>query len=340
MPRPALRATKWTYIKRGADGSWWIERRLPTGKMFRRKCSSRSEATAILDSLAAVIADQAKPKRILLSDLCERYRAENEARKSNWRGRAREEGNLCRLMQDPPIAEISKSSVAKYQVARLAEGVSPSTVNREVSRLSRLLSLAHRDGLISTHPLHRWQRLREPTPRKRILSVEEEERLRHELDDEDWRIVQIALLSGMRKSEQFGCRVEQVDLSANLLHLPDTKDGKGRTIPIAPALRPVIVDQLAIGTRWLCPNRSRSNCLHASNFAKRVFRPALARAGIENLRWHDLRRTFASRLIALGAPMRSVQALLGHASYSTTERYAHASEASLVEAVARLSCPL
>ena len=58
-----------------------------------------------------------------------------------------------------------------------------------------------------------------------------------------------------------------------------------------------------------------------------VFVPALARAGIENLHWHDLRHTFASRLVMKGVDLRTVQELMGHKTITMTLRYSHLSPA-------------
>ena len=69
----------------------------------------------------------------------------------------------------------------------------------------------------------------------------------------------------------------------------------------------------------------------------RVFVPALREAGIENLHWHDLRHTFASRLVMKGVDLRTVQELMGHKTIAMTLRYSHLSPAHQLEAVQRLT---
>ena len=69
----------------------------------------------------------------------------------------------------------------------------------------------------------------------------------------------------------------------------------------------------------------------------RVFAPAVEAAGIENFRWHDLRHTFASRLVMAGVDLRTVQELMGHKTITMTLRYSHLSPAHKLAAVERLT---
>jgi hypothetical protein len=71
-----------------------------------------------------------------------------------------------------------------------------------------------------------------------------------------------------------------------------------------------------------------------------VFQPALFRAGINDFRWHDLRHTFASRLVMRGADLRSVQELMGHKTLTMTLRYAHLSTAHQLAVVQLLDAPI
>jgi len=69
----------------------------------------------------------------------------------------------------------------------------------------------------------------------------------------------------------------------------------------------------------------------------RVFVPALERTGIEDFHWHDLRHTFANRLVMAGVDLRTVQEVMGHKTITMTLRYAHLSETHQLDAVQRLS---
>src|SRR5215472_2264905 len=67
------------------------------------------------------------------------------------------------------------------------------------------------------------------------------------------------------------------------------------------------------------------------------FEDAVGAAELPNFRWHDLRHTFASRLVMAGVPLRAVQVLMGHKRIETTLRYAHLGETELHKAVERLT---
>ena len=92
-------------------------------------------------------------------------------------------------------------------------------------------------------------------------------------------------------------------------------------------------------SRWVFPSETDETPLDPKNFMSWVFVPALARAGIENLHWHDLRHTFASRLVMKGVDLRTVQELMGHTTITMTLRYSHLSPAHQLEAVQRLNRP-
>jgi site-specific recombinase XerC len=84
------------------------------------------------------------------------------------------------------------------------------------------------------------------------------------------------------------------------------------------------------------PERTKKTTLDPKNFVQRFLLPALKEAKIENLHWHDLRHTFANRLVVRGVDLRTVQELMGHQSMDMTLRYSHLSPQHQLEAVQRL----
>jgi site-specific recombinase XerD len=84
---------------------------------------------------------------------------------------------------------------------------------------------------------------------------------------------------------------------------------------------------------WVFPTQNGKTALNAKNFVRRVLLPALKVAGVAGFHWHDLRHTFASRLVMAGVDLRTVQELMGHQSYEMTLRYAHLAPAHTLRAV-------
>ena len=76
---------------------------------------------------------------------------------------------------------------------------------------------------------------------------------------------------------------------------------------------------------WVFPSGNLVTPMDGNNFVRRVFVPAVRKAGIRDFRWHDLRHTFASRLVMAGADLKSVQELMGHKTIAMTMKYAHLS---------------
>jgi site-specific recombinase XerD len=92
-------------------------------------------------------------------------------------------------------------------------------------------------------------------------------------------------------------------------------------------------------SEYVFPSETEDSAIDANNFRRRVFQPAVEQAGIENFRWHDLRHTFASRLVMAGVDLRTVQELMGHKTIEMTLRYSHLSPAHQLDAVKKLDAP-
>ncbi len=148
-------------------------------------------------------------------------------------------------------------------------------------------------------------------------------------------IVTIAVHTGMRKGEILGLEWERIDLSSARITLDRTKSGRPRGVPINRAVYEALIA--------LEPDASRRTGLlfrkrdaRAWGQIRTAFETALAKAGIKDFRFHDLRHTAASHLVMRGASLQEVKEILGHADLSMTLRYAHLSPAHLRSAVERL----
>lgn len=160
-----------------------------------------------------------------------------------------------------------------------------------------------------------------PIGRIRFLESSEQARLleccRGRLKD----IVLVALRTGMRRGELLGLRKSDLDFERKLICLSKTKTNSLREIPIIPEIQAVLKTHVfgKADTEYVFAKADGSRMF--SN--KTAFWMALAKAGIKNFRFHDLRHTYASDLVSAGVDIFTVSKLLGHANVKTTMIYAH-----------------
>lgn len=234
------------------------------------------------------------------------------------------------MRHDRLNAERIEETLAKLK----AGGLSNSTLNRYRSFISSVFSHAVKINLVAMNPVSRVGRYRENDSRLRWLRPEEEERIRAALrvDTHRWEF-DLALHTGMRRGEQWSLRWKDVDLERGNLTV------KGKT-----GRRHIVANETAIAALRKLHMRSGDGDLVSPDndgSAKRDWRTwlreAVKEAAVDNFHWHDLRHTFASRLVMAGVDIRTVQDLLGHKSINQTMRYAHLSADHRKQAVAKMA---
>lgn len=245
-------------------------------------------------------------------------------------------GRALRTLTAPAIAQYEK---ARMQTPAKGRGrtVSAYTVANELAVLRHLLRLAKRWGYVDAVPEITLPK--KPEGRLRYLEADELRRLldacRASRNPYLAAIVTIAVHTGMRKGEILGLEWPRVDLSTSRITLYRTKSGKPRGVPINRAVYEVLIALESDPARragLLFKKRDD----RAWGQIRRAFEGALTKAGIKEVRFHDLRHTAASHLVMRGATLQEVKELLGHADLTMTLRYAHLSPAHLRGAVERL----
>jgi len=214
-------------------------------------------------------------------------------------------------------------------------GLSNSTVNRYRSFISSVFTFALKTDRVAANPVTKVARYKENPARVRWLRPEEEEQVRKAFvaDSHEWEF-DLSLHTGMRRGEQWGLRWEKVDFQNGIL------DVKGKTGP-----RHVMANETAIAALrklQICKPLEREFVSPDNDgSAKRDWRQwleeAVDEADIKNFHWHDLRHTFASRLVMAGVDLRTVQELLGHKSIVQTMRYAHLAPSHMRTAIAKMN---
>lgn len=257
------------------------------------------------------------------------------AKQSEWRAVERV-GIACRRLQPHftgMIAErIRRADVSSYIQKRKKDGVSGSTINRELDLLSAAANFARITLEWDVQNPVTGMSLKEPEGRLRWIKKDEAERLIAEASIEKKSphladFIRLALNTGCRKNELLTLSWDRVDLVAGCIRLEgeNTKNGKRRVVPLSEVAR----DALANRARFRAEHCPESPWVFAHKNGERVkymqngFEAACYRAGIKDFRVHDLRHTCASWLVSAGVPIFEVKALLGHGSIEMTERYAH-----------------
>jgi integrase len=148
--------------------------------------------------------------------------------------------------------------------------------------------------------------------------------LRDVFEEPQWPVVAVAIHTGLRQSEQFNLRWENIDFANGIITIPRSKHGESRRVPMNDLVREVFRTRPnRLKGQYVFPSATDETPIDARNFVRRVFLPAVKKAGIDGFRWHDLRRTFASRLVMAGVDWRTVQELMGHKTVTMTLRYSH-----------------
>ncbi len=241
---------------------------------------------------------------------------------------------LVKVFGNIKLNAIDIVSIEKMQSNIIADDLSAAYANRLTAAVKRMFTKAYEWELISEDVLKRIRKvklLKGEVKRLRYLSSNEIETLISACGKEIKPIVITALNTGMRKSEILHLTWDRVDLKNRIILLDKTKNGERREIPINQTLLNTLSDIVRnIKTDYVFYN---PETLKPYCDIKKSFTGALRKAHIIDFHFHDLRHTFASRLVMSGVDLATIQKLLGHKTINMTLRYAHLSNIHLKDAV-------
>ncbi|WCG83919.1 site-specific integrase [Pectobacterium sp. A5351] len=233
--------------------------------------------------------------------------------------------------------EISSIDIAEYRDNRLSEfnartqkPISANTVRLELALLSALYNLAKVEwGTCSINPVENVRKPTVSSGRTRRLTTQEERQLTRYFKDKNpelLAIFHIALETGMRQGEILSLRWEYTDLRLGVAHLPLTKNGTSRDVPLSSKARQILC---GLGER---PHHENGYIFsYTSSGFKSAWRVALKVLAIDDLHFHDLRHEAISRFFELGTlNVMEVAAISGHKSMNMLKRYTHLRATHLV----------
>lgn len=259
--------------------------------------------------------------------------------------------HLLPMLGHKHMGAISAPDVAVFVDQMRTRGYAPGTCNRALVLLRYGFTLALRWKVagVSANPVKEIKNLRDDNKLERFLTNDQMVRLMAAVRESDsgmlQHIVLFLLYTGARKREVLDATWADVDWSRKSWRIPKTKSGKIRHIPLSAGAMQLLstlqemTEQLGgmnsvakgqLATRHIFANPQTGVPYRSFYYS---WDSARKRAGLPDLRVHDLRHSFASFLVNAGRSLYEVQELLGHADIRTTSRYAHLSRERLFAAV-------
>ena len=317
----------------------------PQSRTFQVKADAEAWARDIENKMdRGIFVDRSEAEQTTLGDLIGRFKKEfaphhyrvREDKKEAWRFQ------LARLddeLGDYSLAVLDQRLVAKFRDARLKgneerPAVGTSTVRKELYMLSKVLDFGQNECGITLPRGNPVDKIRKPTEgkaRDRRLTVEEWVKVETECKASRnvylWPAVQLAIETSSRQGELLALSWKHVDLKRKLAHLPETKNGEARSVPLSPVAIAVLAGLPRSISGKVIPLQ-RMTLYH-------VFAAALKRAGVSEFTFHDLRHEGLSRLAERGDfSVLEMAAVSGHKTLQMLKRYTHLQAEKLADKLA------
>ncbi len=313
----------------------------PINATFRRLIDARrwaqAKETEVRNNKHSLSADALK---ITVTEAIVRY---SKTHLTGLRSAENRRGHLswwCDRIGETLLCQVTPPMIAELR-DELAEDRAPATANRYVAALSRIFSLARTDwGWADHNPCQGVRHLKEPRGRVRFLSEDECQQLLEACLNRSrdlYLAVVLALSTGARQMEIWGLRWNQVDFQHKRIILTETKTGEIRSLSLQDHALELMCERSRVrrlDTDLVFPSLK---CPEKSFDFRRPFNDALASAGIDDFRWHDLRHTAASYFAMSGATDRELQEFGGWKSPEMVRRYAHLMEQHMAGKVAKMN---
>jgi len=338
--------------KRGSV--WWMNFS-HNGEQFRRSTETEQKKLAIriFDKLKGEIAEgkwfpHLEGEDRTFNDLMNRYMKEYsviyKAPSSHLRDKGLEK-HLRSFFGDSLLTQITPNMISEYKLKRRADGVSPRTINYELSLMGHTFNLAMKEWeWVKDNPVMRVRKERVNNKVERWLTLDEEQKLL--VSSSLWlrEIIIFAIHTGLRQGEIMDLKWSQINFTRKTMIITEQKNRAVDTLP----LNATVLDLLANKVPGVLDPDKRVFVNHLGNrigssVIIRAFHLAEKKAGIKKLRFHDLRHTFATRLIQNGVDLFTVQKLGRWKNTSMVMRYAHHYSESLragIEVMDSLKAPI
>lgn len=295
----------------------------PTSKMFAQKGKAQAWASQQEASISkGDYVNTREAERVTLSELFERYKLQFTPRKRA----ARTELGAFKIMSNHlghvTMGSLSTEILISYIDMRL-QTVKSDTIRREIGVLNQVVKTAMAVwGIrLQFNPVDEAKKvlsvtktLSEGDRRDRRVSHAEMEMILQNCSDSIAPIVEFAVETGMRRGELAKAKHSHIVNDGAMLHIPETKTDKPRTIPLSSRARTILAS---------LPACSEHLFNAKPDSITRGFNRACKRCGINDVRFHDLRHEAASRFFEKGLEIQEVALITGHADWRSLKRYTH-----------------
>ena len=322
--------------RRPDSGFWWINATLPNGKRVRQSAGTdiKEDAEAYLAKLKLDAYREThfgiKPQRswqeavVRYLELKQTLRSFSDVQR------------ICRFL-DPYLGGLMLNQITGDVIWSIAQGElkrgnKPATVNRYLSTMRGLLRMA-RDEWQWIDNFPKIRLLKGEVERDRWLPLEEAERLIRCCAPHLAALVRFALATGCCAAEITGLEWSRVDLSRRTAWLNKTKNSTFRGVPLNEDAAEVLKEQIGQNLQFCFAYKGQPLRADVTNTA---WHNALAKAGIEDFRFHDLRHTWASWHRQAGTSCDELKDLGGWKSRTMVERYAKFATENLLSATSRI----
>ena len=309
---------------------------------------ARKEAVRLIARIKAgqPLAENKPETEPAVADLAERYQREYVAMHCKP-ATVNHYGLMLGKHIVPALGNLRVSEVERKHILKFQYGLRdmPTVANRCVDILVKMFNLAELWELRppGRNPCKSVRRYKVQPHKERFLTPDELARLGRTLDIAPAKrlasrhaaaAIRLLVLTGCRRNEIMGLAWEDLDFKAGEMRLTDSKTG-ARIVPLPPAAAAVLEDLPRIpGNSWVFPGKRKGT--HQVNINDSWNRVRKC-AGLDSVRLHDLRHTFASRALAIGEGLPMIGELLGHRQVNTTARYAHLARESIQASTAKVA---
>lgn len=271
--------------------------------------------------------------KILLTHLYNTYEKYTKLNNKNWKE------NIGRLKvikafwsNKKYIDDIQPDDIEKLKLHLINLGKSTTTVNRYLEIVSKMFNIAIDNDWIAKNPIKKDVKFKDKNYQLRYASESEENKLYSHSTGALHDIIFIAFNTGLRAANVIFLQGKNVNLDFKMIELTENKGNKHLKIPMNSKVYNYFKDKIFEPDEYVFKfeNTNKPYAVRTFNEHWNVLKE---KAGIKNLRFHDLRHTVGTRLAKNGVPVNVIRELLGHSDIKTTMQYVHCANQQLNAAV-------